>query len=789
MTRYESLAVTARRAALEDPAGLAVADGLVRWTWRELNERVDAVALGLTDAGVEAGDRVVVLAAPTAPAVAALHSIARIGAVAVPLETRLTPAELAAAVGVAEPRVVVHDDRRAMSAAVLRLPLLGLEDLMSRQTGPGLPADGSAPSEPAAWPAPAAIVMTSGTTGGPKAAILSVAALVASAEAWLAVLPPATGWLLTLGLGHVAGLGVMWRAALSGVPLVLAPRADADLTLAALRAAPGPSHVSLVPTQLARLLDLVAAGPPPDTLRAVLLGGGIVPAALVRRAILAGWPVVPTYGLTEAGSGVTALPTSEAGAHPASAGRPLPGVELRIGPPDLDGVGEIEVRSASLFSGYLADAEASAAVLGGDGWLRTGDLGRLDPDGRLTVHDRRTDRIVRGGENVSPLEVENVLLEHAAVADAAVVARRHEIWGQVPVAAIVLRAGAVDPGDGALADHCRRRLAGFKVPVAFDRLEALPRTPAGKLRRAAVRSQLDATMYPDPVTIPWRTDDSTLRTLDRPGGARLSYRRSGAAPVTVLLLHGTLSTGAQLRGLAEALADSGAFTVLAVDRRGSGESRLAEPAPLPVQVHVDDLIAVLDAEGCRAAALVGISFGGVVALEFAARAPSRTLAVVAWEPPYGPLADAVTRHTFADVATATDRAYREGGSALAAETFMRGVAGLDSWERLGDRARSFLAAEGGGALVDAALTGLDPDGLARIDAPVILLTGDASESFYGPLAAVLASRIADGRRVRLPGLPHAGPITAPGRFAQAVVHALQSAGTIPPKGPVAAEPG
>jgi len=303
------------------------------------------------------------------------------------------------------------------------------------------------------------------------------------------------------------------------------------------------------------------------------------------------------------------------------------------------------------------------------------------------------------------------------------------------------------------------------------------------------RSQLDATMYPDPVTIPWRTDDSTLRTLDRPGGARLSYRRSGAAPVTVLLLHGTLSTGAQLRGLAEALADSGAFTVLAVDRRGSGESRLAEPAPLPVQVHVDDLIAVLDAEGCRAAALVGISFGGVVALEFAARAPSRTLAVVAWEPPYGPLADAVTRHTFADVATATDRAYREGGSALAAETFMRGVAGLDSWERLGDRARSFLAAEGGGALVDAALTGLDPDGLARIDAPVILLTGDASESFYGPLAAVLASRIADGRRVRLPGLPHAGPITAPGRFAQAVVHALQSAGTIPPKGPVAAEPG
>ncbi len=778
MTRYESLAVAVRRAARADPAGLAVADGLVRWTWRELNQRVESVALGLTDAGVEAGDRVVVLVAPTAPAVAALHAIARIGAIAAPLDTRLTAVELVSARAVVDPLVVVHDDRHAVSAAVLPLPLLGLEDLMSRQPGPGLPADGTAST------LPAAIVLTSGTTGGPKAAILSVAALVASAEAWLAVLPPATGWLLALGLGHVAGLGVMWRAALSGVPLVLAQGADADLTLAALRADPGPSHVSLVPTQLTRLLDLVADGPPPATLRAVLLGGGVVPATLVRRAILAGWPVVPTYGLTEAGSGVTALPTSEAGAHAASAGRPLPGVELRIGEPDHDGVGEIEVRSASLFSGYLADAKATAAVLGGDGWLRTGDLGHLDRDGRLTVHDRRTDRIVRGGENVSPLEVENVLLENAAVADAAVVARRHEIWGQVPVAVIVLRAGAVDPGDGALAAHCRRRLAGFKVPVAFVRLEAMPRTSTGKLQRAAVRAGLDA--GDADAALP---GGAVMRTLRRPGGARLSYRRSGTGPVPLLLLHATLSTSAQLRGLAGALADFHEFTILAVDREGSGESRLAEPEPLPVQVHVDDLIAVLDAEGCRAAALVGLSFGGVVALEFAARMPSRTLAVVAWEPPYGPLADAVTRRAFADVATSTDRAYREGGSALAAETFMRGVAGPDSWERLGDRARSFLAAEGGGARVDAALTGLDPDGLARIDAPVILLTGDASESFYGPVADVLASRIRDGRRVRLPGLAHAGPVTDQGRFARAVVHALQSAGTIPPKRPVAVEPG
>lgn len=279
---------------------------------------------------------------------------------------------------------------------------------------------------------------------------------------------------------------------------------------------------------------------------------------------------------------------------------------------------------------------------------------------------------------------------------------------------------------------------------------------------------------------PSLTTSSELRTLDRPGGAHLAYRRHGAGPVPLLLLHGTLSTGAQLRGLADALADTGSFTILAVDRRGSGDSRLAEPAALPVQAHVDDLVAALDAERCGAAALLGISFGGVVGLEFAARVPARTLAVVAWEPPYGPLADAATRRAFEDVAAATERAYIDGGPAPAARTFLRGVAGDAAWERLGDRARSFLAAEGGGARVDAALAGLDPGGLARIGAPVTLLTGDASEPFYGPIADALVGRIAGAQRVRLSGLGHAGPITAPARVAEVAIAALEAAGIIAP---------
>src|SRR5450759_177763 len=176
------------------------------------------------------------------------------------------------------------------------------------------------------------------------------------------------------------------------------------------------SHVALVPAQLARVLDAAGDGPPPPSLRAVLLGGGGIPPALVTRAVRAGWPVVPTYGLSETGSGATALATADALANPVCAGGPLPGVRLTIEEPDAGGVGEIVVETAARFSGYLGDP--APAALATDP-VRTGDLGRLDEDGRLYVVDRRLDRIGRGGENIAPGEVEAVLLAHPAIADAA----------------------------------------------------------------------------------------------------------------------------------------------------------------------------------------------------------------------------------------------------------------------------------------------------------------------------------------------------------------------------------
>lgn len=734
MTIGPILALDLRRHAAARPLALAVRDAAGDHGYAALDRAADLAATGLQASGVAPGDRVALLVVPSAAAVALLVAVARAGAVAVPLGTRLTRPEVAGALAETSATLVVHD-----------------EDLVGLAAGHGVEAvDPAALAARAADrerrgvaldpAAPALAVLTSGTTGRPKAALLTHAALDASAAAWSAALPPATGWLLCLGLGHVAGLGIAWRALGAGVPLHVTAGFDPDAVLGALTAPDAPSHVSLVPIQLRRLLDAAGEGPPPAGLRAVLLGGAPIPRDLVARAAAAGWPVVPTYGLTEAGSGVTALASSEAAAHPASAGTPLPGVALRIAEPGPDGVGAIEVHTPAAFAGYLGRPGETAAAFTPDGWLRTGDLGRLDPAARLEVVDRRDDLVISGGENVVPAEVEAVLETHPAVAEAGVAGRPHPEWGTVPVAAVVLRPGVADPGDAALRAWCAERLAPYKVPAAFIRLAELPRTASGKLRRRALRDRL--------------------------------------TPL-VVVLHATLSTGRQLAPLARALAAPGDLRVVAPDRRGSGKRRLEPPRPVAMEEHLADLAALFDDAGIERAVLVGHSFGGVLALEAAARVPERVAAVVAFEPPYGPVGDERLRRAFALVAERTARAGATGGPAAAARAFMTGIGGPGAWEALPERTRDFLEAEGRGAIADAAMIGLDPAGLAGIGVPVTILTGGASEPFYAPLADALAARIPGARRVDLPALRHTAPITDPAPVAAAVRRVLADAGVVP----------
>jgi o-succinylbenzoate---CoA ligase len=281
------------------------------------------------------------------------------------------------------------------------------------------------------------LVHTSGTTGAPRPVELSYGNVLANALGCAVALGHDRGerWLCPLPLAHVGGLMVLLRSAIYGTTAVLGPADCDDVTI-----------VSLVPTQLARLL--AAGAEPGPRLRVVLLGGAPADPMLLARARDAGWPVVPTYGLTQACSAVTV------------GGRPLPNVGVSIADD-----GEILVEGPTVAGG---------------GVLRTGDLGRLDDEGRLIVTGRTSDTIVTGGENVAPAEVESALLEHPAVAEAGVFGRADPHWGEAVTAHVVLRADATGEE---LRGWCAKRLAGFKVPKAIVAVDALPRTASGKLLR------------------------------------------------------------------------------------------------------------------------------------------------------------------------------------------------------------------------------------------------------------------------------------------------------------------
>ncbi len=342
------------------------------------------------------------------------------------------------------------------------------------------------------------LLYTSGTTGRPKGALLSHAALAASADAsarhlcasHLGVSERNLGvsarerWLACLPLFHVGGLSILLRSARHRHPVVLHEQFDPD---AVSRSLDGDAitHLSLVPTMLARLLEARGAKPAPETLEAVLLGGGPAAPALLERALALGLPLAPTYGLTEAASQVATLPPG-AGTPGRDGLLPLPNTEVRIVGASGEAlpageVGEITVHGPTLMSGYLGRPEETDRALR-DGWLHTGDLGRLDATGRLFVLDRRSDLVVSGGENVYPAEVEAVLAQHSDVAEAGVAGAPDPEFGERPVAFVVPSPSA-RPDPDQLARFCRERLAGYKVPVRFVFTAELPRNASGKLQR------------------------------------------------------------------------------------------------------------------------------------------------------------------------------------------------------------------------------------------------------------------------------------------------------------------
>jgi o-succinylbenzoate---CoA ligase len=397
-------------------------------TYAELLGEVDATARRLAGRGVRARDRVGIALPPGEGFCIALHAILRLGAVAVPVDVRLTARERAR---------VLEGSVEVIDGAVI-----------------GTPASEARLRDRHDLEAPAIVVHTSGTSGTPKAVELTYGNWLWSAlgSAVALGLDSAERWLCALPLSHVGGLSIVLRSAIYATTAIVHERFDTDRVLDTLMDDAGPTMVSLVPTTLQRLLDAGLREPP--ALRWALLGGAPTTTALQGHAAAAGVPVAPTYGLTEACSQVTTL------------GAPLFCTRVR-----LAADGEILVSGPTV-------APSAGPV------LATGDLGEWRPDRALRIAGRKADTIVSGGENVAPAEVEAVLEAHPDVVEAAVHGRAHPDWGEAVVATVV-----ADPDLEAeeLRAWCAARLATFKVPKEIAFTVALPRTPSGKVARKDLR--------------------------------------------------------------------------------------------------------------------------------------------------------------------------------------------------------------------------------------------------------------------------------------------------------------
>jgi malonyl-CoA/methylmalonyl-CoA synthetase len=459
------------RTAERYPDRPALAVGGVVVTHGELDERAGRLGRWLRERGVERGDRVLVAGASSVDLVAAYLGVLRAGAAMVPADPGSTGAELEHLVADSG-AVVALTDRDVHG----RLPSLRVVAALGEAfDAEPLPAPGGSPGDLAM------VAHTSGTTGRPKGVPLTHANLLASLRAAMRAWRWTADEVLVhaLPLSHQHGLSGAQMGLLAGSRAVLLERFDPERLCRAIEDAEA-TVVFAVPAMYERLLGWDGLdGADLGSVRLWVSGSAPLSPRLAERVAAAlGELPLERYGSTEAGLCVSNL--HDGPRRAGSVGFPLPGLELALAEGETEG--EILLRGPQVFGGYWQDDDATADAFTGEGWFRTGDVGRLDPDdGSLAITGRLKEMILSGGLNVSPREVELVLEEHAAVRQAAVVGRPSEQWGEEVVAFVVPAGGEVDPD--ALLAHARERLSRHKCPKQIFPLDALPAGDTGKVRR------------------------------------------------------------------------------------------------------------------------------------------------------------------------------------------------------------------------------------------------------------------------------------------------------------------
>ncbi len=467
------------------PDAPCIEDERIRITSGEFAAAVERLSGGLASLGVGAGDVIATMVPNCVEMVLTLFAAWRMGVAVTPVNPALTTGEAGYQLADSGAKVLIADAASAGKLSGTDIRLIPVEDVG------GL--DGPVPPLRAEADDLALLVYTSGTTGRPKGVMLDHANLAAMTEQIVTALDigPATRVLLVLPLFHVNGI----------MASVVSPLAAGGSTVILSRFDPKtfwqqvekhrPTYFSAVPT-IYLMLNSLPPEVTPDlsSLQFVVCGAAPMPADAIhefehRYRV----PMIEGYGLSE-GTVASAINPLHGRHKPGTVGPPFPGQEIGI----ADGagqrlsqgeIGEVVIRGANVMRGYLGNPGATAEALR-DGWLYTGDLGYLDADGYLVLVDRKKDMIIRGGENIYPTEIESVLYQHPAVQEAAVVGRPDPVYGEQPVAYVLLRPGAHATPDE-LIEHCKLALAKFKVPRGVYLMDSLPKNTIGKILKEPLR--------------------------------------------------------------------------------------------------------------------------------------------------------------------------------------------------------------------------------------------------------------------------------------------------------------
>ena len=490
-----------------------------RWTFRRTNERVNRLTNALRNLGIEQGDRIGMLQVNCNQYIEIYFAAAKIGAIFVPLNFRAKAEELSYMINNAEVKIVFVGSRYLEMVDSMSSQLSTVKDCVSIDKDAGGKLyyhdliRSSSPDEMDCEIGDEDITMlmyTAGTTGRPKGVPLRHNGFVTYV---LDNVEPANPDieernLLTVPLYHVAGIQAMLAAIYGGRTLVMMRQFEVKEWMETVQREHA-TRAMLVPTMLKMIIDA------PDfkqynleSLKVITYGAAPMPFEVIKRAIkeMPGVNFINAFGQTETASTITTLGPEDhviEGTEEeqekklkrlaSSIGRPLPDVEIKIvgddeNPLPAFEVGEIMAKGPRVMTGYWGDEEKTAQVITKEGWLRTGDKGWMDEEGYIYLAGRSDDMIIRGGENISPEEVENVLYSHPSIEEASVIGVPDPEWGQQPKAVVVLKKGE-HTGAGEIMEFCRSKLAGFKRPRSVVFVDSLPRNPMGKVLRKKLREQ------------------------------------------------------------------------------------------------------------------------------------------------------------------------------------------------------------------------------------------------------------------------------------------------------------